>query len=148
MPCNLLIFYNELLGKKVTEFLTLAIEFIEREITVTNELISYERNFQNCPLKKEIKPLAKIRWTSKVVNLEEVLIALHAAKCINDGDITKKEMFSIFGAFFNVNLNNYSQSITEMTQRKRAKDRTQFFDILKKKFIEYLTELDERSEKR
>jgi len=135
-------------GKKVTEFLALAIEFIEREITVTNELISFERNFQNCPLKRETKPLTKIRWTAKQSELVEVLIALRAAKCINDGDIDKTEMFSIFGAIFNFPIRNYYQSITEMTQRVRTEERTHFLDKLKEAFKNYLTGLDKRAEKR
>ena len=135
-------------GKKVTEFLALAIEFIEREISVTNELISYERNFQNCPLKRETKPLTNIQWTGKLSEIVENLISLRAAKCINNGEITLKDMFSAFSVIFNFPINNYSQCITEMTQRVRTEDRTQFLDKLKEAFKNYLTGLDKRAEKR
>ena len=129
-------------GKKLTEYLSNTIGFIEREISFTKELILSEQNLQSCPLKRETTRTTKLQWTGSISELTELLISLRVAEKINNGEITIKDLFSMVGVLFNFPVKNYYQCITEMTHR--TGERTLFLDKLKDKFKEYLTKLDNR----
>ena len=67
----------------------------------------------------------------------ELLYSLHAAKCINEGKISLKEMFDIMGKLFNIEVSEFSIYFRNI--RGRIKQRTRFLDKLKNHLLERIT---------
>ena len=115
---------------------------IERQISYTEELIFSLQYIQNCPLKKETKPLIELQWTGTQFEFVELVYALHDTGSINGGKLSLKEMFSLLGDILNFCVTDYYRFFTSITNRQG--DRTLYLDKLKKAFMQHLLKSDNR----
>lgn len=81
-------------------------------------------------------------WSGKSVELLEMALALHAAKKINNGNISQKAVVDWLFGLFGLNPGNYSSTYGVM--RTRADSRTIFMDKLKLALEEKMDRDDER----
>jgi hypothetical protein len=108
------------------------IDFVEREILAGTP--------------KSVSPFKKLKWTGSIVNLVELVYALHANKC--HGDISLKDLFATYSAFFDIEIKNFSRTFIDIKNRMEGNE-TIFIDELKNallhlimKDIEYSAESD------
>ncbi|GHT01761.1 hypothetical protein AGMMS49525_03430 [Bacteroidia bacterium] len=80
------------------------------------------------------KPTGKIKWTGGIVDLVELIYALHESKCFNQGDIYLKDLFAEIGRAFGVDIKNFSLYFVSIKNRVKG-DRTKFLDKLKRTLV-------------
>jgi hypothetical protein len=66
------------------------------------------------------KGKAGLSWTSAIVDLAELVYALHLKGSFNHGKITLKEVMEWFAQQFGVNLDNFHARLNEIGQRKKV----------------------------
>lgn len=103
-------------------------------INVALECLKLPQLNTHPPLKLK-KPLL---WTADLCNAVEVIYALFHCKCINNGEVTIKQITELFEKAFNINLTNISLLYIQI--RGRVGERTTFLkrlqDNLNKAMIE------------
>jgi len=82
----------------------------------------------------------KYRWTDSKAALTELIYALHAAKCINNGNIEIKEVANFLEALFRFDLGDYYRDYLQIKSRQNP---TKFIDTLKAALIKRINEQDE-----
>ena len=77
-------------------------------------------------------PVSSLYWTSKKIELVEIIYALYFSGAINNGKATIKELAEVFGRIFNVDLSkDIYRYFAEIQQRKKEENLTKFLDFLK-----------------
>jgi RteC protein len=61
-----------------------------------------------------------LSWTSAIIDLAEVVYALHLKGSFNHGKVTLKEVMEWFAQQFGVNLDNFHARLNEIGQRKKV----------------------------
>lgn len=82
----------------------------------------------------------KYTWTDSKAALTELVYALHAAKCINNGNIEIKEIANFLEALFRYDLGDYYR---DYLQIKNRQNQTKFIDTLKAALIKRINEQDD-----
>jgi hypothetical protein len=82
----------------------------------------------------------KYTWTDSKAALTELIYALHATKCINNGNIEIKEIANFLEALFRFDLGDYYR---DYLQIKNRQNQTKFIDTLKTALIKKINEQDE-----
>ena len=72
----------------------------------------------------------KLKWTGTEVELVELLYALHTDGNFNNGNISLKDLFDVFGELFDFEVKNFSRTFTDIKNRTKG-DRTVYIDKLK-----------------
>jgi len=88
---------------------------------------------------KDFRPL---RWTDSKTNLIELIYALNASGCFNNGKAELREITEYFQTTFAVELGNTSRTFQEILRRKTGQ--TNFIDLLKNKLQQYIDKIDQR----
>ena len=109
-------------GKNVAELLSV----IDTELELLN--MRMQGILPTVPL----IPAKKFRWTDEVVDLVELLYALDACDCINDGEIGVEELADAFSDIFGVEIKNCYNVYMNMKRRKDDSC-TYFLDELREK---------------
>jgi len=104
-------------------------------IEETNKL-----NSQLCYQTIEIMYNHKMQWTDSKTSLVELIYALYSSGCINNGNISLKEMAQFTEAMFQIEIGDPYRTFLEI--RGRKKSRTAFLDEMKNKLIEVMDKLD------
>ena len=73
------------------------------------------------------------QWTGTSVDLVEIVYALCESGCINNGNVTMKEMFISFEKMFSIKLKDFS-SLYSSIKRRKSDSRTYFLELLTRKF--------------
>jgi hypothetical protein len=77
-------------------------------------------------------PASSLYWTSKKIELVEIIYALYFTGAINNGKATIKELAEVFGRMLNVDLSkDIYRYFAEIQQRKKEENQTKFLDFLK-----------------
>lgn len=74
-----------------------------------------QQNVSNPPLKKIASVL---HWTGDLYHIIELIYALFYSECINNGDVTLKQIVEIFEVLFNIKIRNYSHAFGRIRARK------------------------------
>jgi hypothetical protein len=82
----------------------------------------------------------KYTWTDSKAALTELIYAIHAAKCINNGNIEIKEIANFLESLFRFDLGDYYR---DYLQIKNRQNQTKFIDTLKTALIKKINEQDE-----
>nr|WP_320039194.1 RteC domain-containing protein [uncultured Bacteroides sp.] len=82
----------------------------------------------------------KMQWTDSKTSLVELIYALYSSGCINNGNISLKEMAQFTEAIFQIEIGDLYRTFLEI--RGRKKSRTAFLDEIKNKLIETMDKLD------
>jgi hypothetical protein len=82
----------------------------------------------------------KYTWTDSKAALTELVYAIHAAKCINNGNIEIKEIANFLEALFRFDLGDYYR---DFLQIKNRQNQTKFIDTLKAALIKRINEQEE-----
>lgn len=82
----------------------------------------------------------KYAWTDSKAALTELIYAIHAAKCINNGNIEIKEIANFLEAVFRFDLGDYYRDYLQIKNRQNP---TKFLDTLKAALIKKINEQDE-----
>ncbi len=82
----------------------------------------------------------KLAWTESKVALVELIYSLYYSNAINMGNIEIKQLASVFEDIFDIELNDFYHTYTEI--RNRKKDRIKFLDLLRNTLIRRMDELD------
>lgn len=82
----------------------------------------------------------KYSWTDSKAALTEFIYAVHAAKCINNGNIEIKEIADFLQALFKIDLGDYYR---DYLQIKNRQNQTKFIDSLKNALIQRINEQEE-----
>lgn len=82
----------------------------------------------------------KYTWTDSKAALTELVYAIHAAKCINNGNIEIKEIANFLEAVFRFDLGDYYRDYLQIKNRQNP---TKFIDTLKSALIKKISEQDE-----
>ena len=82
----------------------------------------------------------KMQWTDSKTSLVELIYALYSSGCINNGNISLKEMAQFTEAMFQIEIGDPYRTFLEI--RGRKKSRTAFLDEIKNKLIETMDKLD------
>jgi RteC protein. len=82
----------------------------------------------------------KMQWTDSKTSLVELIYALYSSGCINNGNISLKEMAQFTEAMFQIEIGDPYRTFLEI--RGRKKSRTAFLDEMKNKLIETMDKLD------
>lgn len=93
------------------------------------------------------KSAKNFRWTGKTTDLVELLYALHEAKCIDNGEMTLKEMEVWVYRLFGIESKDCYRFYVSIRNRKRD-SRTAFLDHLKDKLLEKMQRDDRREMQR
>ena len=121
-------------------FLHIVIGYIDTELEILN------RYGDTYPL----KPHAYKRcWTGAVVELVELIYALHEMKRIDNGEIAMNELAGFFGELFGVRLDARSvyDAYTDIKRRK-GESRTYFLDKLRERLNLRMQRDDEKERER
>lgn len=102
-----------------------------------NELRALEN--PNANLRIQIP--TQLRWTDKIVDLTELIYALHETGSINHGKINIKELVAIFQQVLNVDLGDCYRNYTDICSRKT--NRTKFLDRMTKILLSKMDQADE-----
>jgi len=71
--------------------------------------------------------LTELQWTDSQVGFVELVISLHDAGSINNGNISIKKLFSVLGDTFNFHVKDYYRYFTDITHRKADDDNRTFY---------------------
>jgi hypothetical protein len=82
----------------------------------------------------------KYTWTDSKAALTELIYAIHAARCINNGNIEIKEIANFFESLFRIDLGDYYR---DYLQIKNRQNQTKFIDSLKNALIQRINEQEE-----
>ena len=121
-------------------FLHIVIGYIDTELEILN------RYGDTYPL----KPHAYKRcWTGAVVELVELIYALHEMKRIDNGEIAMNELAGFFGELFGIRLDarNLYDAYTDIKHRK-GESRTYFLDKLRERLNLRMQRDDEKEQER
>ena len=121
-------------------FLHIVIGYIDTELEILN------RYGDTYPL----KPHAYKRcWTGAVVELVELIYALHEMKRIDNGEIAMNELAGFFGQLFGIRLDarNLYDAYTDIKRRK-GDSRTYFLDKLRERLNLRMQRDDEKERER
>ena len=121
-------------------FLHIVIGYIDTELEILN------RYGDTYPL----KPHAYKRcWTGAVVELVELIYALHEMKRIDNGEIAMNELAGFFGELFGIRLDarNLYDAYTDIKRRK-GDSRTYFLDKLRERLNLRMQRDDEKERER
>ncbi len=83
-----------------------------------------------------------LKWTGTKSALIELIYAIHSVDSVNEGRAGIKQIADSFESMFNISLGNYYRLFQEIRQRKSSQ--TTFLDLMKEKFIQRMSELDEK----
>ena len=91
----------------------------------------------------------KRRWTGAVVEIVELIYALHEMKRIDDGEIAMNELAGFFGEWFGIRLDARSlyDAYTDIKRRK-GESRTYFLDKLRERLNLRMQRDDEKEQER
>lgn len=81
-----------------------------------------------------------LQWTDSKVALVELIYALYAGRCFNNGTTNLKDIAFCCETLFNIEIGDFYRIFLEI--RNRKKSRTQFLDKLKEKITRIMDELD------
>lgn len=81
-------------------------------------------------------------WTGNKIFLIELGYSLYVAGDINNGNITVKEIMTLLGTMFNIDLGDYYRGYIAL--RNRKKDRTLYLKTLIEKLLKRMDEDDEK----
>jgi hypothetical protein len=109
------------------------------ELFLKNEFTSLE-NLENGILKPEA-PKSNLKWTAPKAAIIELLYALHADGCFNNGNVTIKQIATTLESAFNIDLGHYSRTLLEIRGRKTGK--TKYLDNLQEKLLKKLNDTDD-----
>jgi hypothetical protein len=82
----------------------------------------------------------KYTWTDSKSALTEFVYAVHASKCINNGNIEIKEIADFLQSLFRIDLGDYYR---DYLQIKNRQNQTKFIDSLKAALIQRINEQEE-----
>lgn len=121
-------------------FLHIVIGYIDTELEILN------RYGDIYPPKPHV---CKRRWTGTVVELVELIYALHEMKRIDDGEIAMNELAGFFGEWFGIRLDARSlyDAYTDIKRRK-GESRTYFLDKLRERLNLRMQRDDEKEQER
>ena len=121
-------------------FLHIVIGYIDTELEILN------RYGDTYPLKPHV---CKRCWTGAVVELVELIYALHEMKRIDDGEIAINELAGFFGELFGIRLDarNLYDAYTDIKRRK-GDSRTYFLDKLRERLNLRMQRDDEKERER
>ena len=121
-------------------FLHIVIGYIDTELEILNRY-----GYIYLP-----KPhVCKRRWTGAVVEIVELIYALHEMKRIDDGEIAMNELAGFFGEWFGIRLDARSlyDAYTDIKRRK-GESRTYFLDKLRERLNLRMQRDDEKEQER
>lgn len=104
-------------------------------VYLKTELAILERHEQlaiNHPLVK-----SKYCWTESKISLIELIYAIHASGCINNGAIDIKEIALFFETFFNLDLGDYYRTYLQIKSRQQP---VKFLETLKLSLLKKIEE--------
>lgn len=81
-----------------------------------------------------------LRWTASKAALVELVYALQSSGVYNEGQVELKQLVTLFGQYFQVDLGNFYHIFNEI--RLRKKSRTQLLDFMKERVIAKMDEMD------
>lgn len=121
-------------------FLHIVIGYIDTELEILN------RYGDIYPPKPHV---CKRRWTGAVVELVELIYALHEMKRIDNGEIAMNELAGFFGELFGIRLDVRSlyDAYTDIKRRK-GESRTYFLDKLRERLNLRMQSDDEKERER
>ena len=121
-------------------FLHIVIGYIDTELEILN------RYGDTYPSKPHV---CKRRWTGTVVEIVELIYALHEMKRIDDGEIAMNELAGFFGELFDIRLDARSlyDAYTDIKRRK-GESRTYFLDKLRERLNLRMQRNDEKEQER
>ena len=121
-------------------FLHIVIGYIDTELEILN------RYGDTYPSKPHV---CKRRWTGTVVEIVELIYALHEMKRIDDGEIAMNELAGFFGELFGIRLDARSlyDAYTDIKRRK-GESRTYFLDKLRERLNLRMQRDDEKEQER
>lgn len=107
------------------------------------EFVKWEMQVEKCgQCTNSPKPKGKIKWTGGIVDLVELVYALHEAGYFNQGNIYLKDLFAEIGESFGIETKHFSLYFTSIKNRVKG-DRTKFLDELKRILVSRM-ESDDR----
>jgi hypothetical protein len=83
--------------------------------------------------------LKKVKWTGTIIQLVELVYALHEARCFNE--ISLKELFAAVCKVFDCEVKNYYRLFWDIKNRTTA-DRTKFLNELRMVLMDKLFRMD------
>lgn len=110
------------------------------QVYIEKELTWLESRDQNYNFSNENPP--KITWTDSKTALTELIYALHAYGCFDNGKADIKEIASYFETVFNIDLGVFYHTYVEI--RARKSDRTKFLTALQENLIKKMDQQDGR----
>ena len=121
-------------------FLHIVIGYIDTELEILNR---YSDTYPSKP------HVCKRRWTGAVVEIVELIYALHEMKRIDDGEIAINELAGFFGELFGIRLDARSlyDAYTDIKRRK-GESRTYFLDKLRERLNLRMQRDDEKEQER
>ena len=121
-------------------FLHIVIGYIDTELEILN------RYGDTHPPKPHV---CKRRWTGAVVEIVELIYALHEMKRIDNGEIAMNELAGFFGELFGIRLDarNLYDAYTDIKHRK-GESRTYFLDKLRERLNLRMQRDDEKERER
>lgn len=114
----------------------LADEHLQQYLSDEIELLSEKLHFKLASIIEE----QRLQWTESKVALVELIYALYASKCLNNGNSNLKDIAFCCEILFNIEIGDFYRIFLEI--RNRKKNRTLFLDKLKEKIIKMMDELD------
>ncbi len=125
----------------VTVYIRKALSFIRK----MQKILSTSANIPVPPLTsisntQESTPA--LQWTGNAIDLVELIYALYATGCINDGKTALKELAPILYSFFGVNSKDCYRFYTDIKRRKND-SRTYFLEKMQDKLNEKMRRDDE-----
>ncbi len=82
----------------------------------------------------------KLQWTDSKVALVELVYALYAVRCLDNGNSSLRDIAFCFEVLFHIEMGDFYRVFLEI--RNRKKNRTQFIDKLKDAMVKMMDELD------
>ena len=121
-------------------FLHIVIGYIDTELEILNR---YGDTYPSKP------HTCKRRWTGAVVEIVELIYALHEIKRIDNGEIAMNELAGFFGELFSIRLDARSlyDAYTDIKRRK-GESRTYFLDKLRERLNLRMQRDDEKERER
>lgn len=121
-------------------FLDIAIGYINTELDLLHRYDTVQK-----PIQSE----SSHRWTGAIVELVELIYALHEVKRIDDGETGMNELAAFFGGIFGVKLDAryLYDAYTDIKQRKKD-SRTYFLDKMRERLNLRMQRDDEKESKR
>jgi len=134
-------------GNSRSIYVRKALSFVRKMLEYTGQIRSGQVHTPQAERRKEKKNSQPLQWTGNAIDLVEIIYGIHEMGCINNGEISLKQLAPILYSFFGVETKDCYRFYTDIKRRKTI-SHTHFLEQMQERLNERIRRDEEAELKR